>query len=68
MNCLIQSEETVVMEVQVVEKIEVYEVLETLLDVMEDELVRELFSLSFCDAWLNAEHLLIELDAELKDK
>lgn len=40
---------------------EVAEILEDLLNVMEEELERETLTLSFCDAWQNAEYLLTEL-------
>lgn len=45
---------------------EVIEIIETLLNVMEEELERERLSLSLCDAWQDAEHLLTELESNLE--
>lgn len=50
---------------QLASKQELYDVGTSLLMHMENELQRECLSLSFCDAWLEFEHLMCELDADL---
>ena len=53
---------------QVVEKEELLESLLCFLDYMRDEVEAEKKSLGFNDAWMELEHLAIELDIELNGK
>ena len=53
-------------EKEAMEAPEVIEIIETLLNAMEVELERERLSLTLCDAWQDAEHLLVELDSNLE--